>query len=401
MLLGKLLFYGQDALSFPTMQDIMGDIFVLDDIVTDENITLLDWLERNDATQYLTNGQYIPTISMRPGEIRRFRLVNIGPTDMLEMYLEGCEMVVLAFDGVYVDKPYQTEYVFIPDAGRADVAVRCSEAGSYQLISRNAPDQIMSVGSTPVYDGIIATIEVLGEPVEMSFPTSLPERPFFNLDLRGFPDTRIRGRNVVEFGPTPYLNREKMKTGDYFRYKFRTGTVQEWYLVNSDPSVGHPYHVHVNHFQVVAYNRYNGPVASFAPAYYDQQGFLCDQQLEDFDPLEAPEVIPVNLTFLGHETRDRGMAGYVPIGQWRDTIMVPPLASITIRFMADEYPGTCVIHCHFLNHEDVGMMMVTEIVRPWQSIRGAHVTSGGFHPGTCKFFDEWPDVRKNSPAGSI
>ncbi|XP_078585851.1 multicopper oxidase CueO-like [Branchiostoma floridae x Branchiostoma japonicum] len=400
MLLGKMLFYGRDFFSFPAIQDQIGDIFLLDDIVTDENITLLDWLETHDATQYLTNGQYVPKVSLQPGEIRRFRLVNVGPTDMLEIYLEGCEMVVLAFDGIYVDEPYETNYVFIPDAGRADVAVRCAEAGSYQLISQNAPDQIMSIGNTPVYDGILATIEVSGEPVEMSFPTSLPERPFFNLDLRGYPDTRIRGRNVVEFGPTPYLNREKMKTGDYFRYKFRTGTVQEWYLVNSDPSSGHPYHVHVNHFQVVAYNQYNGPVASFAPAYYDQQGFLCDQQLEDFDPLEAPEVIPVNLTFLGHETRDRGMAGYVPIGQWRDTIMVPPLASITIRFMADEYPGTCVIHCHFLNHEDVGMMMVTEIVRPWQSIRGAHVTSGGFYPGTCKFFDEWPDVRKNSPSGS-
>eukprot|EP00058_Branchiostoma_floridae_P023207 XP_002608697.1 hypothetical protein BRAFLDRAFT_73918 [Branchiostoma floridae] len=356
MLLGKMLFYGYgrriDFLRFPAVQKEIGDIFRLDD-------TLLNWLNESDTTQYLTNGQYVPKVSMQPGEIRRFRLVNVGPTDMLEIYLEGCEMVVLAFDGVYVDEPYETKYVFISDAGRADVAVRCAKAGSYQ-------------------------------------------RPFFNEDLREFPDIQIMGRNVVEFGHTPYINREKMQADNYFRYKFRLGTVQEWYLVNADPLLGHPFHVHVNHFQVVAYNQYNGPVVSYLPnvypAFYDQQGFLCEQQLVDFPSSALKHLnITVDLRFLGHDTRDRGMAGYVPIGQWRDTILVPPLASITIRFMAHEYNGTCVIHCHFLNHEDKGMMMVTEIVEPDESIGGARVTSGCFYPGTCRSTDEWPDIRNNSP----
>lgn len=34
------------------------------------------------------------------------------------------------------------------------------------------------------------------------------------------------------------------------RYKMPLGTVQEWYLTNSDPVSGHPIHIHVNHFQV-------------------------------------------------------------------------------------------------------------------------------------------------------
>ena len=28
------------------------------------------------------------------------------------------------------------------------------------------------------------------------------------------------------------------------------GTVQEWFLTNSDPDFGHPMHIHVNSFQV-------------------------------------------------------------------------------------------------------------------------------------------------------
>ena len=34
------------------------------------------------------------------------------------------------------------------------------------------------------------------------------------------------------------------------RFKSELGTVQEWYLINGDPNLGHPIHIHVNHFQV-------------------------------------------------------------------------------------------------------------------------------------------------------
>ena len=42
-------------------------------------------------------------------------------------------------------------------------------------------------------------------------------------------------------------------------------------------------------------------------------------------------------------------------GQWRDT--VPPIAEVrTFRFIAADYPGETVLHCHFQRHEDLGMM---------------------------------------------
>ena len=42
-------------------------------------------------------------------------------------------------------------------------------------------------------------------------------------------------------------------------------------------------------------------------------------------------------------------------GQWRDT--VPPVAEkLTFRFTAADFKGETILHCHFLRHEDLGMM---------------------------------------------
>lgn len=42
-------------------------------------------------------------------------------------------------------------------------------------------------------------------------------------------------------------------------------------------------------------------------------------------------------------------------GQWRDTI--PPIADVlTFRFPAADFVGETMLHCHFLRHEDLGMM---------------------------------------------
>ena len=42
-------------------------------------------------------------------------------------------------------------------------------------------------------------------------------------------------------------------------------------------------------------------------------------------------------------------------GQWRDTI--PPVADeVTFRFIAADFTGETVAHCHFQRHEDLGMM---------------------------------------------
>ncbi|XP_035662013.1 laccase-2-like [Branchiostoma floridae] len=410
MLLGKFLDYNGGEDSFAEVQNDIGDPFRLDDTVTtSEGVTLSAYLtdQQTGVSAYMVNGQVRPVITMQPGEIRRFRMVNAGPRDQLLLTITGCEITILAYDGVYVDTPYSQDFIFIPTGGRSDAAVRCATAGTYELRSGNNVTHVPSLGETDVYGGVIATIEVTGAAMSMSFPTATPAKPSYLDDLRTVEDSAIGGRYVVELGPDPYLNRERFTNATYYRYNFDVDTIQEWIFTNTDEDDGHPLHLHVTHFQVISYNSYPGPIngevgggvgAGDAFAYYDLNGNLCDQQHKDFYPDTVNPSITVDTTYLGHDTNDRNLAGYARLGEFRDVLLIPPLASVKVRFIAADYIGPYVLHCHILNHEDQGMMMVTYSAPAGQASQSPWESSGGHNPGTCSSTDVYPDILQNTIA---
>jgi hypothetical protein len=93
------------------------------------------------------------------------------------------------------------------------------------------------------------------------------------------------------------------------------GEAREYILINANHNA-HPFHIHVNRFQVkemgteLSIERY--PVLA---------------AVLDFDP-----------------------------DAWRDTVMVPPNGRTRIWVQYKNYTGKTVFHCHFLAHEDTGMM---------------------------------------------
>jgi FtsP/CotA-like multicopper oxidase with cupredoxin domain len=97
-------------------------------------------------------------------------------------------------------------------------------------------------------------------------------------------------------------------------------TVEEWEVINADPTTNHDFHMHVNAFQVVAIG--NGSADDAAAAAVDFR-----------------------------------------VGDWRDTITVPTVG-VTIRFRPTNFTGMSLVHCHVLGHEDQGMMMAIDIQRP-------------------------------------
>ncbi len=100
------------------------------------------------------------------------------------------------------------------------------------------------------------------------------------------------------------------------------GNTDEWELRVDAAGVvvGHPFHIHVNPFEIVSVVK-NGAEMTTAP---DSQYF--------------------------------GMKGV-----FKDTIFVEPGAVVTFRTHYRRYVGDFVLHCHILNHEDVGMMEMVRI----------------------------------------
>lgn len=46
---------------------------------------------------------------------------------------------------------------------------------------------------------------------------------------------------------------------------------------------------------------------------------------------------------------------------WKDTALLMPGETVTVRIRFDAYPGLFLLHCHNLQHEDMGMMLNVEV----------------------------------------
>ncbi|MET8536557.1 multicopper oxidase domain-containing protein [Streptomyces sp. NPDC005065] len=53
-----------------------------------------------------------------------------------------------------------------------------------------------------------------------------------------------------------------------------------------------------------------------------------------------------------------------PSQGWYDTGNVPAVGEVVIRIRFTDFTGQTVLHCHNLNHEDLGTMAVLNIVPP-------------------------------------
>lgn len=115
------------------------------------------------------------------------------------------------------------------------------------------------------------------------------------------------------------------------------GGVQEWTL--SSDFAGHPYHIHVNPFQIVKILDPSGRDVSIEGAVDDADGGKIDPQYPGLK------------------------------GMWKDTLWIknflpansgkPPEEGrykVFIRTRYQRYTGDFVLHCHILDHEDLGMM---------------------------------------------
>jgi FtsP/CotA-like multicopper oxidase with cupredoxin domain len=113
------------------------------------------------------------------------------------------------------------------------------------------------------------------------------------------------------------------------------GQAEEWTL--SSGNSGHPYHIHVNPFQIVAI--------------YDPTG---------------KDVSDPNASEADGDTQYPGLKG-----QWKDTLWIKNAGKdssgtykIVVRTRYERYIGDFVLHCHILDHEDKGMMQNVSITLP-------------------------------------
>ncbi|XP_039256433.2 multicopper oxidase mco-like isoform X2 [Styela clava] len=359
------------------------------------NDSVEQWLMdvNNGFDYYTTNGLYNPVLKVQKNQMKRFRIVNAGGYVGLELEVINingsgdCVIREIAFDGVYLDAPRVqiAGQSYITVGGRVDWMIYCNGVGFFQLRSVSRPESEYSIGTFRRYNGDLMIIEVMNSDLPTpTFPADLPDRPEFVKDLLNVTDIPESNKFVVEFSDDFFMNREKFDVEKDYRFRMKVGSIQEWTFVNTIPGAPHPLHIHVNHFQIISYNDYTGPLSGKSQYYFNefptfvlrsQSGNLCNDSygipnLQYEDPYRKWPNQP-DEKFLAHKKRwlnlesggdDSDAVGYSRKGDWRDVLNLPPFSNVTVRFNVHEYTGSVVLHCHVLKHEDLGMMITVESV---------------------------------------
>jgi FtsP/CotA-like multicopper oxidase with cupredoxin domain len=321
---------------------------------------------------FLLNGSYQPTIVMRPGEIQVWHFINSATFYPFNPVLDGHTMQAFLRDGDPIPGGLlpinaETAAKFDPNTwasniqawpggvaspgSRISVLVKASDIpGDYPLRSALSPWTPFAL--LPQYAEVVARVRVQGEPVRMELPslttvTAYASRyddftPITNTELAengGVTRNLVLGIVPVTDArvsqPLRAVEEWSVPTGDeqgpaiFSTWVFGAGTdqalapfqsssamaqtvklndVEEWTVASVD-GFPHPFHIHVNDSYVV---KING------------------------EPLAEPF--------------------------WADTIAIPPKGSITFRIRFKDFKGKFVWHCHALEHEDLGMMQLVEVV---------------------------------------
>ncbi len=238
-------------------------------------------------------------------------------------------MNLIAYDGITTGRIEPRNNLGLGPGNRADVMIQAPlEPGTYVLLKRE-----LGVGknNTEVFPDILTKVVVEGARLDMVLPTErelAPLAPFAS--LADLPETAIDNHHTATFLFYPQPPQKEFLgmgfDGDSTRFdtstmehmflnaiKLTLGDIDEWTLQirdNGKTQSAHPFHIHVNPFQVTKL---------------------------DGQSLEHP--------------------------RWQDTILLTPGHTITFRTQYTVFEGMFVFHCHFLDHEDLGMMRLVDIVR--------------------------------------
>jgi FtsP/CotA-like multicopper oxidase with cupredoxin domain len=359
------------------------------------------------------NGRIAPVLTMRPGEVQLWRIVNTSARSFVNLVgpPKDFHWRQLAQDGVqFAQENYErsadTPSLLLAPGNRVDLLVKAPAAAAAGLTPVQVQRVVSRAGLTankPVPETLFS-IDIAGDPPsnlrQTQFIAEAPAQPSFLADIT---DKEITGTKVISFNSKP-LKAEAQHTIDGKQYDGEVGQVvllnkaEEWQIVNTTvkgqqlgpgrSAIDHPFHIHINPFQVtevfdpnelitdpkngqpVIDPATNKPIPRyvFDPAAKKRpdQCYI-DPRLQPADfKLCTASGPQANLVWWDVFPIPAGTVATNANGQPLKDDAGKPLVvggyfKMRSRFV--DYPGLFVIHCHILAHEDRGMMTVVD-VRP-------------------------------------
>jgi bilirubin oxidase len=263
---------------------------------------IVDQENGREGNVLFVNGQIMPRITIRPGEVQRWRVINASPARVYRLAMPGATLTQVGTDGGLFEHPAPVKDVLLANSARVELLVQGGSSPGTRTLQDLPYDRYMPQTRPDDWARTrsLLTLSVAGTalPQPMRVPPSLRIVP--PLDTAA-----VTARRTIVMSQG-MLNGHKM---DMNRVDERAhlGATEIWTIENV-VGMDHPFHLHGFQFQVL-----------------DRDGI--------------PE-------------KDR---------RWKDTINVPKHSKVRFIVHFDAHPGKWMYHCHIFDHEDEGMMGILEI----------------------------------------
>ncbi|HEX8153224.1 MAG TPA: multicopper oxidase domain-containing protein, partial [Thermoanaerobaculia bacterium] len=326
---------------------------------------------KGGGIRFSVNGRTQPVITMRPGEVQLWRIVNSAARSGINFNAPGNDLQwrILAKDGVQFTQHNYDESLNAPvllmSGNRVDLLVKApATTGTINIQAYATVDPTSSRTATT-----LMTVNVAGTAVtDQNLLTAVPEFPPF---LENIKDDEITGWQKVVFAttdPPAPLKRTpstpSAHTIDGRKFDGELGLVvglnqvQEWTVVNETYiGIAHPFHIHINPFQIVEIFAPNDPAYVFTKPPESPDPAKC--YVDPADKSTWKPCAAAKSGFVKPEDRVWWDVFPIPSGKTVGTVNIPGYFKMRSRFV--DYPGYFVTHCHILAHEDRGMMTVVQV----------------------------------------
>jgi len=249
------------------------------------------------------NGQVMPTLTIRSGEVQRWRVINASAARVFRLAIPGHTFLHVGNDGGLFERPVEVDEIRVANAERVELLVRGTGApGTHSVLQTLAYDRYVPQTRPADWNQTRDVLTLRYTDDSPAPPVNLPAtlRPIRALDPAEATVTRVM---VLTQG---FINGRAMDM-NRIDQSATLGATEIWEIENL-VGMDHPFHLHGFQFQVLDRN---------------------------------------------------GVAE--PFRSWKDTVNVPKheTARFIVRFT--DYAGRWMFHCHILDHEEHGMMGILEV----------------------------------------
>lgn len=323
------------------------------------------------ASAFVLNGAYQPTIVMRPGEVQNWHFINTASFYPFNPVLDEHTLLLYARDGNVFDQKFKPINLATSGDYATNGVVNNQQWPGNALYPGNRHSVIVQASQTPgTYylraaaaisshkEEIVARIVVEGAPIATALPLAS--------DLPRYADhLPITDEELASHGGKQRnLVLAILPLGDERLAPVAAG--EDWFIPKGDGMDGMANLVFASG-NAGASNKLSPFQSALTATQTVALNAVEEWTIHNVNGYPHPFHIHVNDSCIVK------VNGEPVTPYWADTIPVPPAkdgvnGSVTFRMRFSDFHGKYVWHCHALDHEDLGMMQLVEVVASPQAV---------------------------------